>query len=427
MQKVWKRKADIVKRAKQDRGRRTAFQTAFWLSSLLIFLLSGLTGCAGGQKEREQELAPEREKLVVWSYYEVEAQRESLNRLMADFNAAQQQYEARWEYVPMTEFNKRLAIGVTEEDMPDIVIIDNPDMEDYVRMGLFEDITDYVKEWDSLEDYYPQTLETVRMDGRYYGIPFCCNNLALFYNRDLLEQKGAKIPEDWESFYRTAKLLSDADTYGFAMSAVEGEQAAFQVLPWILAQGSGKKDFTTEEAAAAFAKIQELTATGLLDPNCINWSQNDVARKFIAGEAAMMENGPWILPMLEEAGVAYGIAELPFGQECHTITGGENLGVLKGKNVEGAVALLRYYSRDEVMSQVCRDTNVLPPRRSLAKELAQEKSVLSIFERQMEEAVPRTAIDGWNSRKKALPTALYDVITMSKTPQQAAEDIGKET
>lgn len=391
--------------------------TCFWL------LLGMLTGCSVKPEKESQSVLAEKEKLLVWSYYETEAQQKSLDRLMADFNASQELYEARWEYVPMTEFTKRLAIGVTEEELPDVVIIDNPDMGTYVSLGLFEDITAYVKEWEGLQDYYPQTLQTVMLDEKYYGIPFCCNNLALIYNVDLFEEKGMQPPESWEEFQAAAKALSDQNTYGFAMSAVEGEQSAFQVLPWILAQGSVSGDFTEEEAVEAFNKIRELVSSGVLDPNCVNWSQNDVARKFIAGEAAMMENGPWILPMLKESGVHYGIVELPFGPECHTITGGENMGVMKGKNVEGAVALLKYYSSDKMMQQVCSGSNVLPPKKMLAQESARQNPDMKIFENQMQKAVARSTIPAWESKAKQLPKALYSVITMEKTPEQAAEEL----
>ena len=77
--------------------------------------------------------------------------------------------------------------------------------------------------------------------------------------------------------------------------------------------------------------------------DCINWSQVDVARQFAAGKCAMMENGPWALPLAEEAGIDYGVVKLPVDERSIVVTGGENFGVIKGKNVDGALALLAYY------------------------------------------------------------------------------------
>lgn len=389
---------------------------------IIILCFCALCGCA---KEEELEIKAEsaKESIVVWSYYETDEQQKSLDKLVEDFNYSQKMYEARWEYVPMTEFTKRLAIGVTEEALPDVVIIDNPDMSTYVNLGLFEDITQETESWEHIEGYYSQVWESVIYEGRCYGIPFCCNNLALIYNKTLLKEAGIQPPVSWEEFLNAAEILTREGTKGFVMSAVEGEQAAFQLLPWILSEGEAPETIGGEKTAAALDKIYSMVESGLLDRNCINWSQNDIARQFAAGEAAMMENGSWILPMLDESGIDYGIVELPFAGESRSIIGGENLGVIKDKNVQGALAFLKYYSQNQVMQDICTMSNVLPPKKELGLQAAENNESLKIFVQQMEQAVSRASFTGWAKTSKALSEAVYNVIIQDMTPQQAAEDI----
>lgn len=388
-------------------------------AAAVLCAVAVLTGC-GRKEEAEVQKEPPRESLMVWSYYETDEQQKSLDKLIDDFNYSQKAYEAAWEYVPMTEFTKRLAIGVTEEALPDIVIIDNPDMKNYVNLGLFEDITREVGQWERQDGYYPQVWESVMYEGRCYGLPFCCNNLALIYNRGMLEEAGVRPPGNWEEFMKAAKALSHDQTYGFIMSAVEGEQAAFQVLPWILSEGEEPGEIGGEKTAAALEKIREMVENGYMDRNCINWSQNDIARKFAAGEAAMMENGPWVLPMVREAGIEYGIVELPFALDSRSIIGGENLGVIKGKNVQGALAFLKYYSQDGVMREICAMSSVLPPKEGLGEGQGPD---MEIFSRQMDHAVSRASFGGWEHKSKALSDAVYGVITEEKTAGQAAREI----
>ena len=53
----------------------------------LIFILA-ITGC--GKKESEEGITQEeKEKLVIWSYYETEAQQDGLDWLVAEFNHSQ--------------------------------------------------------------------------------------------------------------------------------------------------------------------------------------------------------------------------------------------------------------------------------------------------------------------------------------------------
>ena len=190
----------------------------------------------------------------------------------------------------MTEFSKRLAIGITQNQLPDMVIIDNPDMPSYVSMDKLEDITEAVKEIEDLDQYFPNAMESVEYEGRYYGLPFCCNNVALIYNKDILEQKKIAVPENWEQLETAAGSLTEEGRYGFAMSAVSGEQSAFQFASFMLSAGDELDQAGGEGTKRAFQFIQNMVEQGMMSRECVNWSQNDVARTFIAGECAMMEN-----------------------------------------------------------------------------------------------------------------------------------------
>lgn len=381
-----------------------------------IFVMFSLAAvlCLGCTKKEnsittEQENR-EKEKLVLWSYYEVDAQQESLDRLVSDFNFSQNTYEVSWEYIPMTDFTKKLSVGFTENELPDMVIIDNPDMLAYITSGLFEDITQYMTTKQDVEDYYPGVISSVIYDGKYYGLPFCCNNVGLYYNKDMFEKAGLEPPGTWEELSEAAKLLTNEDTNGFAMCALNSEEGAFQFLPWILSTGATPTTVGNNDALRAYALIDELINDETLSGDCINWTQNDVARKFIKGEAAMMENGPWVLPMLLEAGINFGIVELPTDRQRMTVYGGENLAVIKGKNVEGAMAFLDYYSQEEVMLEICKSSNAIVPKRSLAIKEYSKSPYYCVFVSQMDNGISRSSYPSWKTTSGILSKALNEVI-----------------
>ncbi|MCA5964394.1 hypothetical protein LC724_34430 [Blautia sp. RD014234] len=45
-------------------------------------------------------------------------------------------------------------------------------MPSYVSMDKLEDITEAVKEIEDLDRYFPNAMESVEYEGRYYGLPF---------------------------------------------------------------------------------------------------------------------------------------------------------------------------------------------------------------------------------------------------------------
>ena len=390
-------------------------------------LLSGGCAARGETQAQPMQTAAEAEpqEVVLWSYYETNKQKEGLDRLVEGFNRSQKDYVARWEYRgPSSEFKKLLSIGVAEGKLPDVVLIDNPDMRKYVELGIFEDITDRVDETFDLAEFYPEVISSVQYDGRYYGMPFCCNNVGLIYNRDMFREAGIEPPEDWEQFLQAAEVMTQGERYGFAMSGILEEQSSFQLVPWILSAGEGMDGLGGEGTVEALTLIQELVERGFMSRDCINYSQVDVARQFAAGRCAMMENGPWALPLVEQAGIDYGVVKLPVDQRSIVVTGGENFGIIKGKNVDGSLALLSYCYEDEMMLGLSEQMYALPPIRRLAVRLQEENPVYRVFVQQMDNCITRSAYPYWPQITGALSEGLYGVITGEMTPEEAAALMG---
>ena len=124
--------------------------------------------------------------------------------------------------------------------------------------------------------------------------------MALIYNKDILSEAGLRVPQTWEEILTGCSKADCTRRYGFAMSAISGEQGAFQYGALMLSAGDNPEQAGGTRTLKAFQLIQDMAEKGILS-RTVNWSQNDVARTFIAGECAMMENGPWVFPALDEA------------------------------------------------------------------------------------------------------------------------------
>lgn len=384
-----------------------------------------LNGCGGRPEAGTGKADAGAGEVVIWSYYETKQQKEGLDRLVEGFNNRQKEYVARWEYQgPSSEFKKLLSIGVAEGSLPDVVIIDNPDMRKYVELGIFEDITRTVEADYDLTEFYPEVISSVRYDGRYYGVPFCCNNVGLVYNKDMFREAGVEPPGNWEQFLHAAEVMTTKERYGFAMSAILEEQSSFQLAPWLLSTGEDMEDLGGEGTVEALSMIKDMVDKGYMPRDCINWSQVDVARQFAAGKCAMMENGPWALPLVEEAGIDYGVVTLPVDERSIVVTGGENFGIIKGKNVDGAMALLAYYYEDDVMLRLNEQMYALPPVRRLAVRLQESNPAYQVFAQQMEHCITRSAYLYWPKITGVLSESLYGVIVGGTSPEEAADDIG---
>lgn len=389
-----------------------------------VVCMAGLLGCSADTERNSGAKVNTKEELILWSYYETEMQKTAMDELVRGFNESQETYHLSWEYHgPVTEFNKRLAIGITQNQLPDMAILDNPDMLSYIKMDKFEDLTDYVREIEDLDQYFESAMQAVEYEGRYYGLPFCCNNVVLIYNKDILAESGTAVPGNWEELGQAAKALTEPGRYGFAMSAITGEQGAFQFASFLLSAGDDLEMAGGEGTLRAFEFIRDLADSGAMSRECINWSQNDVARTFIAGECAMMENGPWVFPALDEAGINYGVAAFPEDARHMGVLGGEDIAVLKGKNVEGSIEFLKYYSQIDTMLNINLRANSLPPRKDVAKLFLNAKTEYEVILSQMESCISRTSYSNWPELSKQLSNGQYQVITGESTPEEVCRQI----
>lgn len=394
---------------------------------ILLPLLFTASGCGMNRQTASMEMletetqAEERENLVLWSYYETRAQKEGLDYLVEEFNKSQQQYELSWEYIPMQDYVKKLSSVVSENDLPDLILLDNPDMPSLIHSGFLEDITEQIPEKVMQDKYYPKVFDTVRSGDKIYGIPFSCNNTAIIYNKDMFDEAGLQEPETWEEFENAARTLTtqgEDGHYGFAMSAAAGEQGAFQFMPWLLATGVDTQHMEDECTREAFELIDGMLADGTMPHECLNYSQNDLTRMFLDGKAAMIENGPWAVPKLEESGIDYGICPFPEHTKRGIILGGENLALIKGKNVSGGIEVINFCSRPEIIEHIGELTGNISPVIDNAERFKQFYPQYGVFVDQMGYGISRSDIPDWKKVCQALCDSLYQLFGSEHTTDQ---------
>jgi len=92
-----------------------------------------------------------------------------------------------------------LLVANASGDLPDVVMIDNPDNAALAQAGILADITDLVARWEGKGRFLAGPWRSTIYKGRQYGIPFDSNCLALFYDREALDRAGCGCPRHGRS------------------------------------------------------------------------------------------------------------------------------------------------------------------------------------------------------------------------------------
>ena len=194
---------------------------------------------------------------------------------------------------------------------PDLLVGAHDWTGELVVNGLLDPIAlgDRVGEFNSVG------IEGFSYGGLLYGVPYGVENVALLYNKDLVPTP----PTTWEELMRVASAITDpeAGIYGYVVQNPD----PFHWFPMISACGGyifGKNDDGSlnpcdvglKHPGAVFGGIlfDEMIEEGIL-ANGVDW--DTMTGLMFSGNGGMVISGPWLIGGLKNAGINYGVAQIP--------------------------------------------------------------------------------------------------------------------
>ena len=199
------------------------------LAMTLSLAVCGLTGMAAAE-------APD--EVTLWHYFDSPNDKQVILDWVEEYNTLQDDIHITATYMSRDELMNQYItagcdvtdclgatiIGAVSGELPDIGMVDSPDMASYISLGVFADITDQLEAWGELDNFFPGPLSScMDADGRLYGLPQNSNCLALGVNMDLLKAAGYDhAPESLDELLEIAAATTDPanGVYGMAMCCI---------------------------------------------------------------------------------------------------------------------------------------------------------------------------------------------------------------
>lgn len=365
--------------------------------------------------------------LDVWHYFTGEKEVATLQGLLQK-HAEDAGVDVTVTYVTREDLLKQYTMGALSGELPDVGMVDNPDHASFAAMGVFQDITDLLDATGDKEKYFEGPLKSCTYEGRIYGLPNNSNCLAFFINNTMFEEKGLTPPTTWDEMLTVSEQLGDlgSGVYPFAMSAMNDEEGTFQFMPWFISAGGSLDNLAGAETVHALDFLKTMIDKGYMSQDVINFKQSDVTTQFINGLAAMMLNGPWVVPTIEADApdLDYSVVLVPKDQKYASVLGGENFAVCAGAPLQESFELLHYLCSEQVAADFCAGASKFPPRSDsiTLKDVWTDDPVMKVFGEQLEYAMPRGPHPRWPEISKAMSTALTESLTGVKSPQDALNE-----
>jgi multiple sugar transport system substrate-binding protein len=243
-------------------------------------------------------------------------------KLAEEFVAANPDIKIVWDAMPYDAMrDKILTSFLAPEGTYDIIIVDNPWMDEFPAAGWLSDLTDYVNNTPNynFEDFEAPIRELSVHDGKIYSIPYLNYAVGLIVRQDLFDDptlqekfqtefgKPLAIPTTPDEYVQVGKFFMANGVAGAAMQPQAGYKILEEWKNWLYAEGGDLMD--AEGNATANSEASKLALEKYIDmyenaapPNSLNWGFDDALRSMASGESATMISYNWMLPSLNAEG-----------------------------------------------------------------------------------------------------------------------------
>jgi len=354
------------------------------------------------------------------------------------FEAAHPGVTVKRQVVPYANLITKVLQEASAGDLPNIVMLDNPNVPQVAATGQLLPLDD--QPGFTTSGYYTGAMNECKFQGKYYCYPIGTNSVGIFYNAKMFAAAHLPAPVTWADLAADAKKLTKPHVYGVAFDATGDEQSTWQLEPFFWSNGGSLTNVDTPAFQQSLQLWVDMVKNGSASKSVLNWGQDpDLTQQFLHKSAAMIEDGPWIFPELNQAGWKYGkdykIAPIPVRQAGQTVVaplGGEtwNLGK-SGSSQEQKMAWqwIKGMQAPDVMKHVTSLMYYLPTKPAVTQQELGQGPQYPVFAKETQTARPRTTEYGANYPKvsQAIWTAIQSAITgtqsVSSALQQAQQTV----
>jgi raffinose/stachyose/melibiose transport system substrate-binding protein len=346
-----------------------------------------VAGCGKRAAQEEGSI-----KLTFWHIMNYEGPQEVLEAAVKRFEAAHPGVTVEIQTFANDAYKQKLPVEMAANTPPDVFFTWGGGMlAEFARAGRVLKLDQALLQDGWRDRFIEQAMGICSTEDGTYAVPLDLSVVPLWYNRELLAEKGIAPPATFDELLAACELLNKEGVTPLALGNRNGWPGAFYYIYLANREGgtslfldaaAGKPNATFDDPAFVAAG-QDLSR--LIDakafPSGFNGLDDGAARtRFLSGEAGMYLMGTWLVPRVMSKAPEFmdKLACVPFPAvgggkgDASTVVGGVNCGFAVSSNCEHpdlAVELLRYLTAPEVVDGWC-EIGRIPALETTAEQVA---------------------------------------------------------
>jgi multiple sugar transport system substrate-binding protein len=299
--------------------------------------------------------------------------------LLQDFLRERPDIEVEVQKLPWSAAHEKLLTAYAGDTLPDLCSLGNTWIPEFHALNALAPLDAFASRSRdiALADYFPGVLDSNRVAGQLYGIPWYVDTRLLYYRRDLLQKAGFDAPPvswaEWERMLGAIKAMVGGDRYSVLLPLNEFEPLLVLSLqqPSELLRDNGRYgNFRSADFQRTLEFYSSMFRRGWA-PKMTNTQVSNVWDEFGRGMFSFYISGPWNIAefkkrMPAELRDAWMTAPMPGPNgPGASSAGGASLVIFSGSQSKpGTWAVMEYLSRSPIQQRFYELSGNMPPRRS---------------------------------------------------------------
>jgi raffinose/stachyose/melibiose transport system substrate-binding protein len=278
--------------------------------------LLATAGCGGGS---DASTTPQGEVVITCEACPVKATDDPFQQFRKELtDAFNAKYKGRYRikatpYTPANDADaaQHYARAAATGTLPDLFAEQATIVRDAARSGTLMDfapVLDKDRAWKS--SFAGDAFLSLTDGGHVWGVPEGRDAVGIYYNKTLFEKAGiAAFPATWDEMLQACAKLKAAGAIPFAMDGDWVTQLMWSNLIGtkpggveFLRSGIGKGDFASNPGVVQATEfLKGMHTSGCVNKDAFSGDYEHAAAPFLDGQAAMIANGPWMVPDIKAA------------------------------------------------------------------------------------------------------------------------------
>ena len=273
------------------------------VSALVILLLVvGIFPMFGAGAKEDSETG--KIKLRFLGMAQAAYSEKNVNDMTDDFMKANPNITVSTEFVPYEELRNKTMLAYGSNNAYDAVLVDDIWYAEYASKGMLYDITGSIPA-NYREGVLAGAWNVTTKQGKVLGLPWFLDTMYLFYNGDMLNKAGyATAPKSIEEMVEMGRALKAKGIveHPFVFSLAQAEALICVYANFLEAFGGSFQDASGNyildtSGVKALDFLVSLKKEGLLNPNSLEYLEEDVRRVFSSGDAAFTLNWAYMFAL----------------------------------------------------------------------------------------------------------------------------------